>query len=67
MQFFQVALSLIVSRTPFLSLAPWALRELGTVHQLFAKVAEECPRVAQALVNSLAFRFDLLLTASSLC
>jgi hypothetical protein len=44
-----VALSLIVSRTPFLSLAPFALQELDTVHRLFAKVAEECPKVAQAL------------------
>ncbi|KAF8843214.1 hypothetical protein BDN67DRAFT_964572 [Paxillus ammoniavirescens] len=44
-----VALSLIVSRTPFLSLAPLALQELDTVHRLFAKVAEECPKVAQAL------------------
>ncbi|KAF8133962.1 hypothetical protein EV363DRAFT_1161363 [Boletus edulis] len=44
-----VALSLIVSRTPFLSIAPFALRELDTVHRLFAKVAEECPKVAQAL------------------
>ncbi|KAF9221478.1 hypothetical protein BS17DRAFT_784812 [Gyrodon lividus] len=44
-----VALSLIVSRTPFLSLAPIALQELDTVHRLFAKVAEECPKVAQAL------------------
>ncbi|KAG8214728.1 Choline/Carnitine o-acyltransferase-domain-containing protein [Butyriboletus roseoflavus] len=44
-----VALSLIVSRTPFLSLAPCALQELDTVHRLFAKVAEECPKVAQAL------------------
>lgn len=47
----QVALSLIVSRTPFLSLAPFALQELDTVHRLFAKVAEECPKVAQALVG----------------
>ncbi|KAH0832169.1 Choline/Carnitine o-acyltransferase-domain-containing protein [Lanmaoa asiatica] len=44
-----VALSLIVSRTPFLSLAPFALQELDTVHRLFAKVAEECPKLAQAL------------------
>ncbi|KAF9236495.1 hypothetical protein BU15DRAFT_49985 [Melanogaster broomeanus] len=44
-----VALSLIVSRTPFLSLAPSALQELDTVHRLFAKVAEECSEVAQAL------------------
>jgi len=44
-----VALSLIVSRTPFLSLAPSALQELNTVHRLFAKVAEECSEVAQAL------------------
>lgn len=49
----QVALSLIVSRTPFLSLAPFALQELDTVHRLFAKVAEECPKVAQALVSLL--------------
>ncbi|KAL4080941.1 hypothetical protein J3A83DRAFT_4085274 [Scleroderma citrinum] len=44
-----VALSLIVSRTPFLSLAPWALQELGIVHHLFSKVAEKCSKVAQAL------------------
>ena len=50
----QVALSLIVSRTPSLSLAPFALQELDTAHRLFAKVAEECPKVAQALVGLLA-------------
>lgn len=44
-----VALSLIVSRTPFLSLAPLALQELGTVYRLFAKVARQCPKVDQAL------------------
>ncbi|KAG0700446.1 fungal-specific transcription factor domain-containing protein [Suillus ampliporus] len=44
-----VALSLIVSRTPFLSLAPFALKELDTVYRIFANVAEECPKVAQAL------------------
>ncbi|KAH7913978.1 fungal-specific transcription factor domain-containing protein, partial [Hygrophoropsis aurantiaca] len=44
-----VALSLIVSRTPFITLAPFALRELEEVHRLFAKVAEECSKVAQAL------------------
>lgn len=44
-----VVLSLIVSRTPFLSLAPWALQELSVVHHLFAKVAEKCSQVAQAL------------------
>ncbi|KAH7926481.1 hypothetical protein BV22DRAFT_1128172 [Leucogyrophana mollusca] len=44
-----VALSLIVSRTPFITLAPFALRELEEVHRLFAKVAAECPKVAQAL------------------
>ena len=47
----QVALSLIVSRAPFLSVAPFALQELDTVHRLFAKVAEECPKVAQALAS----------------
>ncbi|KAI6041369.1 fungal-specific transcription factor domain-containing protein [Pisolithus marmoratus] len=44
-----VALSLIVSRTPFLSLAPLALQELGTVYRLFAKVAQQCSKVDQAL------------------
>lgn len=44
-----VALSLIVSRTPFLSLAPLALQELGTVYHLFAKVAEQCSKIDQAL------------------
>jgi len=44
-----VALSLIVSRAPSLSLAPYALGELDKVHRLFSKVAEECPRVHQAL------------------
>jgi hypothetical protein len=61
----QVALSLIVSRTPFLSLAPFALQELDTVHRLFAKVAEECPKVAQALAS---FFFPLpLASCSSTC
>ncbi|KAG1776189.1 hypothetical protein EV702DRAFT_1110986 [Suillus placidus] len=44
-----VALSLIVSRTPFLSLAPFALKELDIVYRIFANVAEECSKVAQAL------------------
>ncbi|KAI6147550.1 fungal-specific transcription factor domain-containing protein [Pisolithus thermaeus] len=44
-----VALSLIVSRTPYLSLAPLALQELGTVYRLFAKVAQQCSKVDQAL------------------
>ncbi|KAG1879162.1 fungal-specific transcription factor domain-containing protein [Suillus subluteus] len=44
-----VALSLIVSRTPFLSLAPFALKELDTICHIFANVAEECSKVAQAL------------------
>ncbi|KAG1797771.1 uncharacterized protein HD556DRAFT_1355214 [Suillus plorans] len=44
-----VALSLIVSRTPFLSLAPFALKELDTIYRIFANVAEECSQVAQAL------------------
>lgn len=44
-----VALSLIVSRTPFLSLAPFALKELNTIYHIFANVAEECSKVAQAL------------------
>ncbi|KAG1765919.1 hypothetical protein EDD22DRAFT_879336 [Suillus occidentalis] len=44
-----VALSLIVSRTPFLSLAPFALQELDTIYRIFANVAEECSKVAQAL------------------
>ncbi|KAG2145884.1 fungal-specific transcription factor domain-containing protein [Suillus clintonianus] len=44
-----VALSLIVSRTPFLSLAPYALKELDSVYRIFANVAEECSKVAQAL------------------
>ena len=44
-----VAMSLIVSRAPSLSLAPYALRELDKIHRLFSKVAEECPRVHQAL------------------
>ncbi|KAI6114167.1 hypothetical protein F5141DRAFT_1187796 [Pisolithus sp. B1] len=39
-----VALSLIVSRTPYLSLAPLALQELGTVYRLFAKVAQQCSK-----------------------
>lgn len=44
-----VALSLIVSRTPFLSLAPFALKELDTIYRIFANVAKECSKVAQAL------------------
>lgn len=44
-------MSLIVSRTPFLSLAPFALRELDTVYRIFSNVAEECSKVAQALVS----------------
>jgi hypothetical protein len=44
-----VALSLIVARTPFLSLAPFALKELDTIYRIFANVAEECSKVAQAL------------------
>ncbi|OAX41741.1 hypothetical protein K503DRAFT_863613 [Rhizopogon vinicolor AM-OR11-026] len=44
-----VALSLIVSRTPFLCLAPFALRELDTVYRIFSNVAEECSKVAQVL------------------
>jgi hypothetical protein len=47
----QVALSLIVARTPFLSLAPFALKELDTIYRIFANVAEECSKVAQALVS----------------
>ncbi|KAG1749298.1 hypothetical protein EDB19DRAFT_1681874 [Suillus lakei] len=39
-----VALSLIVSRIPFLSLAPFALKELDTVYRIFANVAEECSK-----------------------
>ncbi|KAG1743311.1 fungal-specific transcription factor domain-containing protein [Suillus paluster] len=44
-----VALSLIVSRIPFISLAPFALKELDTIYRIFANVAEECSKVAQAL------------------
>ncbi|EGN98052.1 hypothetical protein SERLA73DRAFT_169135 [Serpula lacrymans var. lacrymans S7.3] len=44
-----VALSLIISRTPFISLAPFALRELEAVHRVFSQVAEECTKIAQAL------------------
>lgn len=44
-------MSLIVSRTPFLNLAPFALRELDTIYRIFSNVAEECSKVAQALVS----------------